>query len=117
MDGNVTRTVVSEGREITYCLERKAVKNLNLRIRKDGHVFVSANTSIPAKEIDVFVLSKASYILGAIDKFNELSRYSPHPKCYVSGETFIFWEEEYDCKYRKQKEKALFRMAFIFILR
>ncbi len=88
MDGNVTRTVVSEGREITYCLERKAVKNLNLRIRKDGHVFVSANTSIPAKEIDVFVLSKASYILGAIDKFNELSRYSPHPKCYVSGETF-----------------------------
>lgn len=82
------RTVVANGQKISYCLERKQVKNINLRVRKDGRVFVSANDSVPHEEIDVFVRSKSSYILSAIDHFNKMIQYSPQPKQYVSGETF-----------------------------
>ncbi len=88
MDTTSKRTVVAEGREINYTLERKPVKNLNLRVRKDGNVFVSANDSVLCKEADDFVLRKASYILSSIDHFHELAQYKPRPKQYVSGETF-----------------------------
>lgn len=88
MDTAIKRSVVVENREICYHLERKNVKNLNLRVRKDGSVFVSANEMVPFEEIDKFIHSKASYILKAIDHFREMAQYKPQPKQYVSGETF-----------------------------
>ena len=88
MDTAIKRSIIIENREICYQLERKHVKNLNLRIRKDGSVFVSANEMVPCEEIDLFVQSKASYILKTIDHFNEMAQYKPQPKQYVSGETF-----------------------------
>lgn len=88
MDTITKRSIIVENREICYQLERKHVKNLNLRIRKDGSVFVSANEMVPCEEIDLFIQSKASYILKAINHFNEIAQYKPQPKQYVSGETF-----------------------------
>ncbi len=88
MESMFTRIISACGQVIKYRLERKSVKNLNLRIRKDGNVFVSANFDVPVAEIDEFVVGKASYILGAIRKFEELAQYRPQPKLYVSGETF-----------------------------
>ncbi len=82
------RMVLAEGQEISYVLERKQVKNLNLRIRKDGRVFVSASDAVPFEEVDEFVCNKASYILDAVKRFNEMALYKPQPKQYVSGETF-----------------------------
>ncbi len=88
MEGISTRVVVVDGREIRYRLEQKMVKNLNLRIRKDGSVLVSANENVPLDEIDQFVRSKASYALTALRDFKAMAEYKPHPKQYVSGETF-----------------------------
>lgn len=88
MDRTSERFIIAEGQEIHYYLERKNVKNLNLRIRKDGSVYVSANESVSCNEIDDFVCSKASYILHAVEKFKEMAQYKPQPKQYVSGETF-----------------------------
>ena len=82
------RMVLAEGQEISYVLERKQVKNLNLRIRKDGSVFVSASDAVLFDEVDEFVCNKASYILHAVKRFNEMALYKPQPKQYVSGETF-----------------------------
>ena len=88
MDATIKRRVIVENREICYHLERKSVKNLNLRVRKDGSVFVSANEMVPCEEVDKFIHSKASYILKAIDHFREMEQYRPQPKQYVSGESF-----------------------------
>lgn len=88
MDKISERTIIADDREISYCLERKDVRNLNLRIRKDGNVFVSANESVSCEEVDEFVRGKASYILKAIDSFHVMDQYRPRSKQYVSGETF-----------------------------
>ena len=85
MNTEIKRSVIVEGREICYQLERKHVKNLNLRIRKDGSVFVSANEMVPCEEIDLFIYSNASYLLKAIDHFREMAKYKPQPTQYVSG--------------------------------
>lgn len=82
------REVFVDGQKIVFHLERKAVKNLNLRIRRDGSVFVSANRTVPCTEIERFVRSKSKYVLAAIQKFNDAIRFNLQPKKYVSGETF-----------------------------
>lgn len=88
MENSIMRSIVVDKGEINYCLERKTVKNLNLRIRKDGNVFVSANNDIPLEEIDEFVRSKSDYVLASVKKFEEMAQCRPQPKQYVSGESF-----------------------------
>ena len=47
---------------ISYNIERKRVKNINMRVKPDGGIYVSANRYVPVKDIDAFVLSKAEWI-------------------------------------------------------
>ena len=50
------------GREIAVEVERKRVRNINLRVRADGSVHVSAPSRVPMKRIEDFVLSRAAWI-------------------------------------------------------
>lgn len=86
------RTITVDGREIAYQLERKRVKNLNLRVRRDGSVYVSAAGFVPQAEIEAFLIQKGQYILRAIDYAAGLER--PRPKRFVSGETFVILGRE-----------------------
>ena len=88
MDITSQRVLTAKGHEILFNLERKPVKNLNLRVRKDGSVWVSADPGVPCEEIDAFVASKAPYIQKALDHFHKMAQYRPQPKQYVSGEAF-----------------------------
>ena len=63
------RTVCAGGKKIKYILERKPVKNINLRVRPDGSVNVSASPRIDTSYIDDFVLSKVEFILKALERF------------------------------------------------
>lgn len=50
---------------IEYSFSRKQVKKINLRIRADGSVSVSAPRSVPFSAVENFVLSNAAKILSA----------------------------------------------------
>lgn len=58
-----------KGTVLRYELERKRVKNLNLRVRQDGSVYVSAHPRVSLKAVDAFVISKAPMIRAAQDRF------------------------------------------------
>lgn len=89
MQGVITQRIIQiEGSPLEYSLERKNVKNLNLHVRKDGSVYVSANMTVPEEKIDEFLISKGSFIRNAQNKFKEQEQYKALPKQYVSGETF-----------------------------
>lgn|SRR5574344_407515 len=83
-----SRTIFFNNVPITYTLERKRVRNLNLRIRSDSTVYVSANAWQSSNDIDSFVASKGSYILNAQQKFRRISADKPEPHQYISGEVF-----------------------------
>lgn len=82
------KTINFNGREICYNLERKNVKNINLRIKSNQSIFVSANNSVTEEAIESFLISKTEYILKALNRYAELEKYSSKPKQYVNGETF-----------------------------
>ncbi|MGN0483601.1 MAG: M48 family metallopeptidase [Lachnospiraceae bacterium] len=75
---------------LNYTLERKRVKNINLHIKSDGTVWVSASERVPVEEIEAFILRKQEFIKKAIAEFDEKRKNAPKPKQYESGETFYF---------------------------
>ena len=79
------RTVACGGRTVTYTLTWKRVKNLNLRVRPDGSVAVSAPARTSVGYVDDFVRAKSALILRALDQAAEAEQ-TP-PRQYVAGET------------------------------
>ena len=49
------RTIRTGNIEITYILTRKKVKNINMRVKADGNVYVSASNRVSVDYIDRFV--------------------------------------------------------------
>ena len=75
------------GFKITYTLTRKQVKNVNLRVKADGTVNVSASPQISLSFIDEFVLSRADFIIEALERFNTKNTLHALPSEFNSGDT------------------------------
>lgn len=83
------RQIACDKGVITYFLTRKPVKNVNLRIKPDGRVLVSANNRVPVRLIDEFVQQKQVFILSAFARFEEKrNQEADMPSRYESGEYF-----------------------------
>lgn len=82
------KTIDLKGNKITYNLERKNVKNINLRIKADQSIYMSANYYVSDNVIEDFLKEKADYILKALEHYSEVAKYAPQPKQYVDGESF-----------------------------
>ena len=57
-----------DGKSITYTLTYKKVKNVNLRVKGDGSVCVSANKRVSKDFVEKFVLSNSDFILKALER-------------------------------------------------
>jgi len=84
MSDTIRRVVVDAG-EIVYTLERKTVRNVNLRVRRDGSIAVSAPRRVPLAEIDAFVCSRADFIHRALARFAAAEAALPPPPQYCNG--------------------------------
>ena len=82
------KTINLNGREIRYNLERKNVKNINLRIKADQSINISASVRVSDGVIEEYLSTKAEYVLRALDHYAEIAKYAPKPKQYVDGESF-----------------------------
>lgn len=82
------RTINLDGRKISYNLERKNVKNINLRIKIDQSIYISANNYVHDEAIEDFLKSKSDFILRALDHYADIAKYAPKPKQYIDGESF-----------------------------
>ena len=68
----MNREIILGDRTIKYDLQYKKVKNINLRIKPDGSIKVSANKRVPQKIIDDFIISKADFIGRALEKYKNI---------------------------------------------
>ena len=73
---DMKRTISLNGIPTVYTLERKRVKNVNLRVR-GGEVFVSAPRWVPSAMIEGFLRERADFILGALARTER----TPFPPC------------------------------------
>lgn len=63
------KTIILDGEELVYELEYKNVKNINVRIKPGGLVFVSAGKRVPQEYIEDFFRKKSAEILRAVKKY------------------------------------------------
>ena len=75
-------------RSLCYELERKAVKNLNLRIRRDGsiHLSIPRRTTIAAAE--AFLTEREEWILSALARME--ARAETHPPADAVGDSLPY---------------------------
>lgn len=77
--------IVHEGKTITFFLERKKVKNINLRVKSDSTVVVSANRAVDYKYVEQFVIEKAPWIIKNLERFDKKQNGNGSLK-YITGE-------------------------------
>lgn len=80
-------TVKIDGLPLTYTLTRKSIKNINLRVQKDGSVTVSAPTRVPLSRIVTFLTTQADFIARARQFWQEKKEKLPPPLTLTTGET------------------------------
>ena len=68
------KSIELAGKSIQYDFQCKKVKNINLRIKPDGSISVSANRRVPQKTIDDFLISKEAFTLNALKKIENGKR-------------------------------------------
>ncbi|MCM1329272.1 MAG: M48 family metallopeptidase [Ruminococcus sp.] len=79
------RKLTVDGKEIIWQLSRKKVKNVNMRVKPDGTVSISAPNRVPIGFIEDFIRQKSDFIFSALERFSSLP---PEPELPKIGETF-----------------------------
>lgn len=103
------RVVHCEDGDIPYLLTRKSVKNVNLRIKPEGEVLVSANNSVPTDFIDAFIEKKQRYIFSVLSRYEEKKKlFQAVPKRYVSGESYDLLGKSLRLKVEANKEENVY---------
>ena len=116
------RVVISD---ILIDIQKKNIKNMHLQVKPpDGHVVISAPSSMDDKAIEVYARTNLSWIKNQIEKFKQQSRCDKRQ--YVSGETVYIWGKhplaneksisfeqlaDYPCLSFEQGEKGSFYFA------
>ncbi len=68
------KTIVLCDRFVCYNLVRKNVKNINVRIKPDGRINISANRYVTVAQIESFLTSKSEHIISVMDRFEKIKR-------------------------------------------
>ena len=82
------RKMILGGQEIGIEFERKRIKNINVRVRRDGTLYCSLPYYAPAKEAEAFIISKQDYLLKALDSMMNEEKTKSLSRQYVDGEIF-----------------------------
>ena len=94
MSNENIRTLVCGNRTISYVLTRKKVKNVNLRIKPDGIVYISASKRVSVKFIEDFIREKSDFIFTNLDRFASRASVPELPEedsVFFGGETIRYF--------------------------
>lgn len=68
----IKKSITLGDRPVTYELQYKNVKRINLRVHRDGRVCVSVNRFVPQAQLDAFLEKNGDFILQALEKFQTM---------------------------------------------
>lgn len=88
-------------------IQKKNIKNMHLQVKPpDGHVVISAPSSMDDKAIEVYARTNLSWIKKQIEKFQQQPRSAKRQ--YVSGETMYIWGKQYYLTFVPDSQKNSF---------
>ena len=90
---------------IEFKLERKNVKNINLNIKVNGDIVVSANDEVAEEYIKNFVVRKANWITNNLKYYKSHKQEDSEKKELVSGESLRYLGRQYRLKVIEDEEE------------
>jgi predicted metal-dependent hydrolase len=102
---------------IEFTIERKNVKNVNLNIKPDLTIQVSAHEKVPLGFIYDFVKSKGAWIVKNVKSFENVLPHKQSEREYVSGESFKYLGKQYRLRVQKTDaaEGVKYLRGFIYL--
>ena len=89
------REIVLNGRALTYELTRKQVKNINLRVRSNATIHVSASPRVTVASIERFMQENSERILSAVDKASQREALRQKRELFEDGSSIFFLGDLY----------------------
>ena len=86
------RKIVLGGETVSYTLERKAVKNINLRLRPDTGLSVSAPKYVALSQVERVLMQHQQKILETLRQYQTAAaeRRQQYPRSFSTGETVLY---------------------------
>lgn len=102
---------------IDFVVKRKEVKNVNLNVKPDMTIEVTAHDRVPMDFISDFVKSKGSWILKNIGHFRDAQPIKQSEREYVSGEAFRYLGKQYRLRVQETTEEEMVKYfrGFIYL--
>jgi len=109
--------IIYSNKVIDFVVKRKKVKNVNLNIKPDMTIEVTAHERVPIEFISDFVKSKGSWILKNVGDFKEVQPIRQSEREYVSGETFKYLGKQYRLRVQQTTEEDMVKYfrGFIYL--
>ena len=92
------RKLTLGSREVTVEFERKRIRNINVRVRRDGTLYCSLPYYVAEKEAAAFIISKQDYLLKSLDSMINEEKTKSLSRQYVDGEIFTVLGKPYVLK-------------------
>ena len=96
------------GVEICYELQRKKVKNINVRIRADSKIIVSADRRVPVESIEAVLTANADKLIKAANKLAEARRRRICPVEYADGERIVVFGNIYTLRILRSSKPQVY---------
>lgn len=90
--------IVIGSRKVTYELIRKNVKNINLRIRSDLTITVSANPKVKKERIEEFLIRKSDWIEKSLQHYENYKRTEYRQEGITDGDSIRLLGKDYVLK-------------------
>lgn len=83
------RKIILGDREVGVEFEKKRIRNINVRVRRDGTLYCSLPYFVKIEEAEAFIVSKQDYLLNAIDNAVKEEKTKSLSRQYIDGEIFM----------------------------
>jgi predicted metal-dependent hydrolase len=107
-------SVIYRQQPIEFELHRKNVKNVNVNVKPDMSIMVSASPDVPLEFIKGFIQSRGPWILKTVNHFKQVEAEPQSPREYVSGESFTYLGKQVRLKvYKADADHVKYMRGFL----
>lgn len=92
------RKIILGTREVSVEFERKRIKNINVRVRRDGTLYCSLPYYVSLNEAEAFIFSKREYLLNALENVISEEKSKSLSRQFLDGEIFMVFGKPYVLK-------------------